>query len=351
MKKRAGFVKPVLDLSPEMEQKSYRVDAGEFQHGDLRITNEGVQSGNGDRTPSTRITYQDIKLLEKLGAGASGTVHRATYEGKEIAVKVIDIFVREKRHQLLKEIRSMSKMNSPFVASLIGAFFRDGAIFICIEYLDSGSLEDILKVSTFPIPAIRVATRQLIAGLVAMHGLRHMHRDIKPANICLNSKGEVKFTDFGIAREIKETVGVAKTFVGTCTYMSPERIQGNEYSYNSDIWSLGLTLLQCVVGRYPYSVNGVYIDLMQQIVQDPAPSFSKSEKDNTAPAGVRKLREDFRDFITKSLQKDPNKRFQAKTLQAHPFIKVKDEKMREGEKKKFASWISKVKKIKKAGKK
>mmetsp|Transcript_10881 Transcript_10881/g.16224 ORF Transcript_10881/g.16224 Transcript_10881/m.16224 type:complete len:381 (-) Transcript_10881:90-1232(-) len=339
--KRRGFQAPKLNINSVSEQKSYRVDQSTFQHGDITITNEGLQTDGAES--STKLKFEELKLQEKLGAGASGTVHRAEYKGKSIAIKIMDIFQREKRHQLLKEIRSMSKMESPFVASFMGAFFLDGSIYIALEYLDAGSLEDILKVTTFPIPAIRVVATQLSMGLESLHKLRHMHRDIKPSNICLNTKGEAKFTDFGIAREVKETVGVAKTFIGTCTYMSPERISGKEYSYNSDVWSLGLSLLQCVVGRYPYSVNGVYLDLMQQIVQNPAPKLEHTDKDKKGPPHVRKMRQQFREFIALALQKDPKKRCQASALVKNNFTKCDN---LEKDKTKFSQWLKKVKHLK-----
>uniref|UniRef100_A0A7S4DIJ9 mitogen-activated protein kinase kinase n=2 Tax=Lotharella globosa TaxID=91324 RepID=A0A7S4DIJ9_9EUKA len=286
--------------------------------------------------------------MEKLGSGTSGVVHRAKYQGKDIALKVIDIFERNKRHQLLKEIRSMSKVVSPFVASLIGAFFRDGAIYIALEYLEAGSLEDILKVTTFPIPAIRVVSQQLVSGLLALHKFKCMHRDIKPSNICLSVRGEAKFTDFGISREVTETVGIAKTFIGTCTYMSPERIQGKEYTFNSDIWSLGLTLLQSVVGRYPYTVTGVYLDLMQQIVENPAPRFPENEKDANGNTGVRERRKRFRKFIASCLQKDPTKRSSARELMNHDFVAGHGDCRGGDEKVRLASWILKVQEKKKA---
>eukprot|EP00466_Bigelowiella_natans_P010695 jgi/Bigna1/134534/aug1.25_g9242 len=341
--RRPRFETPSI-TTPAVEQKSYRVDkhGATFQHGALTITEEGVKHGVGEEVNS-KIKFEDVKMMEKLGTGTSGVVHRAIYERKDIAIKVIDIYERQKRHQLLKEIRGMSKAISPFIASFFGAFFHDGSIYIALEFLDAGSLEDILKVTTFPIPAIRLVARQLVAGLDAIHTLKQMHRDIKPSNICLSTKGEAKLTDFGISREMSKTLDKAKTFIGTVTYMSPERIQGGEYNLNSDIWSLGLTLLQSVIGRYPYSLTGVYLELMQQIVQNPAPSFPINDRDREGSKAKLQLRSQFRDIIALCLQKDPKKRISSKDLLNHNFLAIPDEKL-DQDKKHLASWILKVKK-------
>jgi serine/threonine protein kinase len=85
--------------------------------------------------------------------------------------------------------------------------------------------------------------------------LHIIHRDIKPQNILINSKGQAKITDFGVSGEIAHTQAMAKTFVGTAKYMSPDRIAGNVHSAKSDIWSLGLVVLECALGKHPYEAN------------------------------------------------------------------------------------------------
>ena len=88
-----------------------------------------------------------------------------------------------------------------------------------------------------------------------------LHRDIKPENILLNSKGQTKLTDFGISRDLNSTVAMAATFVGTATYMSPERALGQDYSYASDIWSLGMVIYEMATLRPPFraeDMDGLY---------------------------------------------------------------------------------------------
>lgn len=114
-----------------------------------------------------------------------------------------------------------------------------------------------------------------------------MHRDIKPSNILVNSRGNIKLCDFGVATETVNSI--ADTFVGTSTYMAPERIQGGAYTVRSDVWSVGLTVMEMAVGRFPFDSSdssagdrasagpmGI-LDLLQQIVHEPAPKLPKSD--------------------------------------------------------------------------
>jgi mitogen-activated protein kinase kinase len=114
-----------------------------------------------------------------------------------------------------------------------------------------------------------------------------MHRDIKPSNVLVNSRGMIKLCDFGVATETVNSV--ANTFVGTSTYMAPERIQGGAYTIKSDVWSVGLTVMELAIGRFPFDSSdsaagdrasagpmGI-LDLLQTIVHEPAPKLPKSE--------------------------------------------------------------------------
>ena len=114
-----------------------------------------------------------------------------------------------------------------------------------------------------------------------------MHRDIKPSNVLVNSRGYIKLCDFGVSGELVNSI--ADTFVGTSTYMAPERIQGAKYSVKSDVWSVGLTLMELAVGRFPFDSTDTaagdrasagpmgILDLLQQIVHEPAPKLPQSD--------------------------------------------------------------------------
>ena len=91
------------------------------------------------------------------------------------------------------------------------------------------------------------------------------YRDVKPSNILVNSAGEIKICDFGVSGQLIDSM--ANSFVGTRSYMSPERLQGSQYSVASDLWSLGLSLLEMALGCYPIPPPGSFSLVVQCIVQ------------------------------------------------------------------------------------
>ena len=88
--------------------------------------------------------------------------------------------------------------------------------------------------------------------------------------------GEVKLTDFGIAKSLDETLMMCQTFVGTMNYMSPERMEGLKYSYSSDIWSLGIVLSELASGRYPFPIAQNYLEMLDFVKTIPTDSISNN---------------------------------------------------------------------------
>lgn len=121
-----------------------------------------------------------------------------------------------------------------------------------------------------PVPERILApiTARVLRALGALHGRRLLHRDIKPANVLLTRAGDPRVADFGISATIPDaTLAACHTFTGTVTYMSPERVDGLPYGLPSDVWALGLTLLEAVTGRYPYDASAGVMQLMVQVGQ------------------------------------------------------------------------------------
>jgi mitogen-activated protein kinase kinase len=132
-----------------------------------------------------------------------------------------------------------------------------------------------------------------------------MHRDIKPSNVLVNHQGQIKICDFGVSSELVGSV--ADTFVGTGTYMAPERIQGAQYTVKSDVWSVGLTIMELAIGKFPFHNENAdeeadgpagILDLLQQIVHEPSPRLPQSDA----------FPEILHQIIGKCLMKDPSQR-------------------------------------------
>jgi len=108
--------------------------------------------------------------------------------------------------------------------------------------------------------------------------MKTIHRDLKPGNILINYQGQVKLTDFGISKELVATANLSQTFVGTSAYMcnlirSPERIEGQQYSKNSDVWSIGIIIIEMATGKNPYPLNASPVELVEWIVHKPVPAI------------------------------------------------------------------------------
>uniref|UniRef100_A0A8C8S339 Dual specificity mitogen-activated protein kinase kinase 2 n=1 Tax=Pelusios castaneus TaxID=367368 RepID=A0A8C8S339_9SAUR len=155
------------------------------------------------------------------------------------------------RNQIIRELQVLHECNSPYIVGFYGAFYSDGEISICMEHMDGGSLDQVLKeAKRIPeeiLGKVSIAVLRGLAYLREKHQI--MHRDVKPSNILVNSRGEIKLCDFGVSGQLIDSM--ANSFVGTRSYMSPERLQGTHYSVQSDIWSMGLSLVELSIGRYP----------------------------------------------------------------------------------------------------
>jgi serine/threonine protein kinase len=123
---------------------------------------------------------------------------------------------------------------------------------------------------------------QCVKGLHYLHKERRIiHRDIKPSNILVNSVGEFKITDFGMSKELSSALSAGQTWIGTNQYMSPERVGGLDYSFNADVWSLGLLLYQCATGHQPYQGSNTF-ELLDQIVDGEPPALPAGTFTNEA---------------------------------------------------------------------
>jgi mitogen-activated protein kinase kinase 1 len=261
---------------------------------------------------SSSLSLKDIELGKKIGSGASAIVnlgvHRPT--GLVLAVKSINAYDTEKRRQLMKDIKALENSECAFLVKYYGAYYDEGSCRLVLEFMDAGSLADLIKKNPIvPEGVIALIAQQVLMGLMYLHRVkRQMHRDIKPENVLVNSAGAVKLSDFGISKELSATDELCKTFVGTRNYMSPERISGKSYSYAGDIWGLGLMLMQMALGRFPYPDCSGVIELLDAMLQMPEPTLPSS------------FTPEFQDFIRRCVRLEPNERWTAIALAAHPWI-------------------------------
>ncbi|KAF2200736.1 MAP kinase [Delitschia confertaspora ATCC 74209] len=271
-----------------------------------------------------------IEERGSLGEGAGGAVTKCVLKGGKtiFALKIITTNPDpDVKRQIVRELSFNKNCASDYICRYYGAFMDDstGTISIAMEFCEGGSLDSVYR----EVKKLGGRTGEKVLGKVAegvlngltyLHSHRIIHRDIKPSNILLCRNGQVKLCDFGVSGEFG-TKGDANTFIGTSYYMAPERITGQSYTITSDVWSLGVTLLEVAQHRFPFPADGTemnpragLIDLLTYIVRQPIPKL-KDEPEN----GI-KWSENFKYFIECCLEKEPPRRATPWRMLEHPWM-------------------------------
>lgn len=260
-----------------------------------------------------------------LGRGAAGRVYLAVHEptGRKIAVKEINVYDQDKRNQLKKELVTLISHQSRFLVRSFGAFYDgNGGVHVALEYMDRGALSDIItQQGRIPERVVCKIAEHCLRGLFFLHANHILHRDVKTGNILLSRKlCRAKLSDFGLVRDLKEGrergeaksgdgSSVTHTFVGTIAYMSPERLKGDNYTYASDVWGLGIAVMECVMGRHPFDKPQSFFDVIDSAISTPATLIEGTVSDDLA------------DFVRLCTHVDPEKRPKAVELLEHPWIR------------------------------
>ncbi|SCV03643.1 LANO_0G05380g1_1 [Lachancea nothofagi CBS 11611] len=289
--------------------------------GKLSLSSQGVDFSNGS---SFRITLDELEFLEEIGHGNYGNVSKVLHKPTNVimAMKEVRLELDESKFtQILMELEVLHKCQSPFIVDFYGAFFIEGAVYMCMEYMDGGSLDKIYDsdiLGGIDEPQLARITYAIIQGLGELKDVHNIiHRDVKPTNLlCSAAQGTVKLCDFGVSGNL--VASLAKTNIGCQSYMAPERIKSlnpdkSTYSVQSDVWSLGLSILEMAIGAYPYpaeTFDNIFSQL-SAIVDSPPPKLPKGRYSSLA-----------QDFVNMCLQKIPERRPTYAALLEHPWLKT-----------------------------
>ncbi|MFH1729788.1 MAG: serine/threonine-protein kinase [Pseudomonadota bacterium] len=252
----------------------------------------------------TKLLADKYQLLSEIARGGMGQVFEG-YNIKrkhKVAIKKLKeelkIYRRE-RERFIKEAKIISRLKHPDIVKLYEIIEEDYNIYLVFELLKGQNIEDMInKMSKFPLlQALKIACDVSMA-LAYAHKFGIIHRDLKPSNIFFCDDGKIKVMDFGIAREVKDSVSRLtgnNDTSGTMQYMSPEQILGAR-DIRGDIYALGVTLYEMITGKVPFRGGDVYIQKKEMAY------IKASEIDSSIPKEVDII-------IEKCLQADPEKRY------------------------------------------
>ena len=251
-----------------------------------------------------------------LGRGAFGVAYLIkseetgiNYVNKKISLESLG---EEDRKKVMNEAILLKKIDHPNIIKFKEVFkvvkpFKE--LNLIMEYANGGDISKKIKEQMpnhFEEKLLIDWLTQLCSALQYIHDKKIIHRDIKPANIFLNDLGQIKLGDFGVSKNL-ESLKMATTFIGSMNYLAPEIVEGKNYSFEADIWSLGVTFYELMTFKKPFQGNfpAVYLKIVNDEVEPITEFYSK----------------DFRNLIYNLLNKDPSKRLKAKEILKLGFIK------------------------------
>ncbi len=202
------------------------------------------------------------------------------------------------------EAKAIASLDHENIVRIIDFGSAEGSCFIVMEYIDGPCLRDVLSSRRVIAEDLAlIVAREICLGLDHAHQRGIIHRDIKPANIMLTMDGQVKITDFGLAKlhQSQTQQTVASTLLGTPLYMSPEQAIGDSIDGRSDLFSLGTICYEAMTGTQPF-LGGTYAAVIQNIVSGGVPAPSRIRRDLSAGAEA---------IVMKALHREPGKRFRS----------------------------------------
>lgn len=305
-------MKPKIGLSINVDLINLRIDESlDFHTGDTTYRQDGISIGKdylrleGRTVTRGELVPESLSSQEIIGKGAFSTVRRATWtrpdsdEPISVAIKEYSLIdsSQQRREMLLKELRALCQMKNESLVQLHGAFLEADTetVTMVLELMNRGSLKDLIQRQSQPLSERIIApiAYQMLHGLSFLHKYRMLHRDLKPENVLVHSDGSVKLCDFGTSSLGEQSLNV--TVLGTTKFMAPERLRARPYSCPSDIWSLGLIVLD-LAGVSPWQDVTSMVELVVTV--------EESCLENLVPSGVER---GLREILIGCLRQEPGK--------------------------------------------
>lgn len=262
-----------------------------------------------------RIMWKAVSLWEKEGTVkcTSSCFLLIRYRARRLATMedvAIKVASMHSMNQICVELIMQYTIPHTNIVPISDCYSWDNNLYIVMEYMDRGSLADVVGPTIhWSESSIAYVCKCVLQAMAIIHSTHHIHRDIKSDNILVNSKGEVKLSDFGFATVVTSMNAERTSKVGTPFWMAPELIQGEGYTNKVDVWSLGITALEMADGEPPH-FHDPPLKAMRMIHSGPSPTLRQP----------RNWTASFVDFLSKALDVDSEKRATAESLLSHPFL-------------------------------
>lgn len=268
------------------------------------------------------LDQSQYQILHDIGNSSDATVvlARCIPNNKLVAIKQIDLEICNVTfHQLANEIKFWALMHHPNAISYHGSFMVQAKLWLIMDFIDGGSLLDILKdyyqTGIKDETIIATILKQILVFLDYFHSHQQLHRDIQTKNILITMSGEVKVSGFWNAATLitaGKRIDARSSLLTISSYVAPEALiaadgKDRKYQFPADIWSLGIVAYELATGTVPHSGLSP-IELMKVITQSPPPTLPRS------------FSTQFRDFISQCLDTQPDKRATAHKLLKHKFM-------------------------------
>ena len=248
-------------------------------------------------------------IKDKIGKGGMGSIHSAidTMLHRQVALKVIhpELIKNAPLMETFKtEARMHAQLNHPNIVTVFSFEIIGDDYVIVLEYVDGQSLKEMIqKKGRFQITEAIQYFKQILRGLNYAHSLNIIHRDIKPGNILVTKRGQIKLSDFGIAKILGTWESSRRDFVmGTPCYASPELLSGAEIDSRTDIYSVGITFFEMLTGVPPFCGDQYTDEEIQkmQLYETPPQASTRNPE----------ITKELDAFIARTLKKKPEERFQ-----------------------------------------
>lgn len=248
------------------------------------------------------------EIQEVIGVGGMAVVYKAydSIDDRIVAIKILkDEYLanEEFRRRFKNESKAIAVLSHPNIVKVLNVNYGDRLQYIVMEYVEGITLKEYIEQQgKLGIKETVHFTMQILRALQHAHDKGIVHRDIKPQNIMLLSNGNIKVTDFGIARfSYSDTKTMTDSAIGSVHYISPEQARGDATDDRADIYSVGVVMYEMLTGQLPFqSENSVSVALMQ-LQSDPK---RPRELNSSIPVGLEQI-------VMHAMQKNANDRYQS----------------------------------------